>query len=118
MADATLGRKGEALAAKYYIDRGWLLLEHGYRTREGEIDLILYKDGTLVFAEVKTRRSTARMAPAEAVDARKRRRLIAAAGRYLQSSPYAEGTVRFDVVEVQPAEKGWQVHCIRNAFSC
>ena len=46
------GHIGEAIAAKYYQQRGWLLLNHNYRTRMGEIDLILYKDDTLVFAEV------------------------------------------------------------------
>ena len=50
-----IGRKGEALAAKYYMRRGYLLLNHNYRTRMGELDLVLYKDGQLVFAEVKTR---------------------------------------------------------------
>ena len=49
------GHIGEAIAAKYYQQRGWLLLNHNYRTRMGEIDLILYKDDILVFAEVKTR---------------------------------------------------------------
>ena len=39
----TVGHKGEAIAAKYYQQRGWLLLNHNYRTRMGEIDLILYK---------------------------------------------------------------------------
>ena len=43
------------MAAKYYIRRGYLLLNHNYRTRMGELDLILYKDGGVVFAEVKTR---------------------------------------------------------------
>lgn len=50
-----VGRTGEAVAAKYYQQRGWLLLNHNYRTRLGELDLILYKENTLVFAEVKTR---------------------------------------------------------------
>ena len=50
-----LGHTGEAVAAKYYIRRGYLLLNHNYRTRMGELDLILYKDGGVVFAEVKTR---------------------------------------------------------------
>lgn len=45
-----VGHKGEAIAAKYYQQRGWLLLNHNYRTRMGEIDLILYKENTLVFA--------------------------------------------------------------------
>ena len=52
-----IGRKGEALAAKYYMRRGYLLLNHNYRTRMGELDLVLYKDGQLVFAEVKTGRA-------------------------------------------------------------
>ena len=45
-----IGRKGEALAAKYYMRRGYLLLNHNYRTRMGELDLVLYKDGQLIFA--------------------------------------------------------------------
>lgn len=113
-----LGRTGEAVAAKYYRQRGYLLLGRNYRTRMGELDLILYKDGTLVFAEVKARTDAAGRAPAEAVDPRKQRRLILAAQHYLQHSPYADAPIRFDVVEVLPADGGWQVHCIRGAFEC
>ena len=110
------GQKGEAAAARYYLDRGCRLLAHNYRTRMGELDLILYKDGGLVFAEVKTRTSAAKARPADSVDSRKQRRLIAAAQFYLQRSPYTDAPVRFDVVEVMPVDGGWQVHCIRNAF--
>ena len=113
-----LGQKGEAVAAKYYRQKGYLLLNHNFRTRLGELDLILYKGGTLVFAEVKTRGTAHWGNPADAVDARKQARLIAAAQQYLQQSPYADATIRFDVVEVLPAENGWQVHCIKNAFEC
>ena len=49
------GRRGEAAAAKYYLDRGCRLLAHGYRTRQGELDLILEDRGVIVVAEVKTR---------------------------------------------------------------
>ena len=111
-----LGRTGEAVAAKYYIRRGYLLLNHNYRTRMGELDLILYKDDRIVIAEVKTRTRSDYARPAEAVDAHKQRRLIAAAKYYLQRSPYADAPARFDVVEVIPSEQGWQVHCIRDAF--
>ena len=111
-----LGHTGEAVAAKYYRQRGYLLLNHNYRTRMGELDLIPYKDGGLVFAEVKTRTSAVKARPADSVDCRKQRRLIGAAQFYLQRSPYADAPVRFDVVEVMPVDGGWQVHCIRNAF--
>ena len=58
-----VGHTGEAVAAKYYQQRGWLLLNHNYRTRLGELDLILYKGNTLVFAEVKTRTARCWTAP-------------------------------------------------------
>lgn len=117
MSRAEIGHTGEAIAAKYYIQRGYLLLNHNYRTRLGELDLILYKDNTVVFAEVKTRTSTVRAAPAEAVNPAKCRRLEAAAAQYLQRSPYADSHIRFDVVEVTPENGSWRVHCIQNAFS-
>lgn len=111
-----LGRKGEAVAARYYRQRGYLLLGHNYRTRLGELDLILYKDGMVVFAEVKTRSTQRRYEPAEAVDKHKQRRLLLAAQMYLRDSPFGDAPLRFDVVEVTPAAKGWQVHCILDAF--
>mgnify|MGYP001360810684 FL=1 len=108
MNRADLGHMGEAVAAKYYIRQGYLLLNHNYRTRMGELDLILYKADTIVFAEVKTRTSAQRAAPAEAVDYYKQQRLIAAAGQYLQQSPYADANIRSDEVEILPAGSGWQ----------
>lgn len=119
-ADKLLGQRGEAVAAKYYKQRGYLLLAHGYRTRMGEVDLVLYKGGTVVFAEVKTRAGIQKGTPAEAVDAHKQRRLIRAAQSFLQQSPYAGCPARFDVVEVRPPDficPSWQVHCIKNAFT-
>lgn len=117
MNAADLGRKGEAIAAKYYQQRGYLLLNHHYRTRMGELDLILYKDDTIVFSEVKTRQHQGAIRAMDAVNPHKQKRLVQAAGQYLQHSPYTDSTVRFDVVEVWPAETGWQVHCIQNAFT-
>ena len=115
-----IGKKGEALAAKYYIQRGYLLLNHNYCTRMGELDLILYKDGQLVFAEVKTRAGRMLDTPASAVDAHKQRRLILAAQYYLQHSPYADASIRFDVVEVTLSGGNGavlSVEHLKNAFS-
>lgn len=118
MTSAELGRRGEAAAAKYYQNNGYLLLNHNYRTRMGELDLILYKDDTIVFAEVKTRTEAGVIHGADAVNAHKRRCLILAAQYYLMHSPYADCSSRFDVVEVFPTEGGWKIHCIRDAFTC
>ena len=54
MNRADLGHMGEAVAAKYYIRQGYLLLNHNYRTRMGELDLILYKADTIVFDKTGT----------------------------------------------------------------
>ncbi|MBQ8648260.1 MAG: YraN family protein [Oscillospiraceae bacterium] len=117
MADRELGRTGEAVAARYYQKQGFCLLEHGFRTRMGELDLVVFKDDLLVIAEVKTRSSEAFLAPCEAVDLRKQQKILLATQQYLAQHPIlAECTIRFDVVEVVPQPGGWRVHCIPNAF--
>ena len=113
----TFGRKGEAAAARYYLYRGCRLLAHGYRTRMGELDLVLLEGETVVIAEVKARSETRRGPAAEAVGPAKQRRIVLASRRFLQQSGLAEHPVRFDVVEVTHAEGGGLlVHCIRGAF--
>lgn len=114
---AAFGRRGEAAAALYYQKRGCTLLAHNYRTRLGELDLVLLDGGTLVFAEVKTRGPNGWGAPCEAVGPQKRRKLLLAARQYLAASPYRDCPVRFDVVEITNAPGGGlAVHCIRGAF--
>lgn len=111
------GQKGEAAAARYYLDRGCSLLAHNYRTRMGELDLVLMEGNTVVIVEVKSRSETSRGPAAEAVGPAKQRRIILAARRFLQQSGLSEQPVRFDVAEVTPAAGGGLlVHCIRSAF--
>jgi putative endonuclease len=56
----TAGRRGEDLAAEHLERLGFQVLARNHRTRFGELDLVVYDGETLVFAEVKTRRSGAR----------------------------------------------------------
>ena len=114
------GQKGEAAAARYYLDRGCRLLAHNYRTRMGELDLVLREpDGTIVICEVKTRSQGMLQRPAAAVDPAKQHRLICAAQGYLQQTGQSEEPVRFDVAEVVPLDSGrWMVHIIKGAFLC
>ncbi len=119
MTRAELGQKGERIAAQYYINEGYTLLAHNYRTRMGELDLILRKGSLVVVCEVKTRTSAYKAPPAAAVDYHKQQRFVRAAQRYLQLSHQSECNVRFDVVEVTPRADGkWDVHCIKQAFEC
>lgn len=113
------GEAGERLAASDYRRAGYRVLEANYRTRQGEIDLIVRRGDTLVFAEVKTRGEHAIARPMESVTAQKQRRLILAAQHYLMAhAALAELSMRFDVVEViVPARGRPMVRRIENAFT-
>ena len=91
---------------------GLLLLERNWRCRFGEIDLIAEDGETVVFAEVRMRRSFNFGGAGESVTAAKRAKLLAAARLYLASRPQA--ACRFDVflVEGQAGDVRW----VRDAF--
>lgn len=112
-----LGPAGEAAAARHLEARGWRILERGYRTRAGEIDLIADDHGVLVFVEVKTRRGLRCGLPAEAVGARKRAHIVRVAQIYLMRCGAAEAACRFDVIEVLAMPGGtYRIHHLRDAF--
>lgn len=114
---ARLGRDGEEIAARHLERKGLRILERGFRTRTGEIDLVAEESGVLVFVEVKARSGLGCGRPADAVDARKRGRIVRAAHLWLARHGSCEAPCRFDVVEVlseggSPA----RVHHIPDAF--
>lgn len=102
-----LGRQGEQLAAEHLERLGFTILERNYRTRWGELDLVAFDGQTLVFCEVKTRRSDRFGSPAEAITPRKlaRMRVLAAAWLAARRPPYT-ADVRFDVVSVMRPVSG------------
>ena len=119
MDRAEVGRRGEAVAARFYQKQGCLLVAHNYSLLVGEIDLILRElDGTIVLCEVKTRSPDPLASPASAVTPAKQRRLIRAAKQYLQQTGQSDAPARFDVAEVTPLDSGrWMVHIIKGAFT-
>ncbi len=94
-----LGKLGEELAERHLRQKGYRTLERNFRTRYGEIDLVM-KDGEyLVFVEVKSRRSLVCGEPHEAIDGRKKDQLLKMAEEYLERNPFG-GDLRFDGVSV------------------
>lgn len=76
MADKdVLGRAGEDRAARYLEQQGFTVLARNWRSREGELDLVVADETSVVVVEVKTRRGDGFGHPFEAIDARKRARL-------------------------------------------
>ena len=103
-ARLSLGKHGEDLACRELRRRGYAVLARRYRTRWGEIDIVARDGDTLVFIEVKTRRSTGFGGPVAAVNFRKQRRLINMARSYLLGLAGPEPPCRFDVVGVTLTE--------------
>jgi putative endonuclease len=103
----TLGAAGELAVARWYENLGYTVLDRNWRCREGELDLVLGRDGGVVFCEVKTRRSAAFGAPVEAVTITKQRRLRVLAARWLADHPSTRARdLRFDVASVMAAPDG------------
>ncbi len=111
-----LGPLGEELAARFLKRKGYKILERNYRCPFGEVDIVALHRGTLVFVEVKTRKSLAFGHPAEAVDLRKQRRLQRIASCYLGQRRLGDIPVRFDVVALSLGENR-EFDLIQNAFS-
>jgi putative endonuclease len=107
-----LGREAEARAEAMLLAQGLTLVQRNYRCRGGEIDLIMRDGGTLVFVEVRYRRSERFGGAIASIDRRKQARLTAAAGYYLQRHP-SPLPCRFDVVAIGAGDR---VDWIRNAF--
>ena len=97
------GAWGEALAAEYLRKKRYQIVAAGYRSRFGEIDLIVKNHKYLVFVEVKLRKSDSFAKAFEYVDRRKQDRIRVTASIYLQHNP-TELQPRFDVIEIYAPE--------------
>ena len=116
MNNKHLGDRGESYAEDYLRRQGYRILTRNYRTKIGEIDLIADDHGTLVFIEVKTRSSVHYGVPAEAVNYKKKQKIIQTAYWYLYEQRRENTICRFDVLEVYAIGNNWNVHQIKGAF--
>ena len=94
-----VGAWGESLAASYLQRKKYKVLASGYRTRFGEIDLIVADKRFLIFVEVKLRKSNCFADAKEFVDYHKQNRIRTSAEIYLSQYP-TELQPRFDVIEI------------------
>ncbi|MBR1784062.1 MAG: YraN family protein [Bacteroidales bacterium] len=111
-----LGTTGEQMATRYLEGLHYTIIERNYRCGKYEADIIALDGDELVVVEVKTRSSTDFGTPQEAVDHRKRARLIRAASHYIGTHNRQENT-RFDVVAIVPGEGGFSINHIKDAFN-
>jgi putative endonuclease len=111
-----LGKTGEDLACRELERRGYSIIARRYRVRSGELDIIARDGPTLVFIEVKARDGRSFGDAAEAVIARKRRRIVRLAVDYVMRQHLANVPCRFDVVSIQFEAGEPAVEIFQNAF--
>ena len=111
-----VGRAGEDRAAQHLEDLGYRVLARNVRAGGVEIDLVVSRGGVVVFVEVKARRGRRHGAAEEAVDGRKRARLVRGAAAWLAGQPRRYRRARFDVVACELEGGAWHVRHWPGAF--
>jgi len=103
------GRSGEDLAASFFSDKGFLIVDRNWRCRLGEIDLIVRKGDEWRFVEVKTRSSAAFGFPEESFTRRKREHLYRAIEVYAAKQGIAESQIHADVLAIMINDRDFDV---------
>ena len=113
------GIVGEETAASFLIARGFRILERNFRCKGGEVDIIARDpaDKSLVFIEVKARRTLTYGVPQLAVTPFKQRQISKAALTWLAKNRQHDQNARFDVIAIMLDGGGQhQIEHIVNAF--
>ena len=102
-----LGARAEDTACEYLQNQGLKLKDRNYRTRRGEIDLVMQSKDTIIFVEVRYRSSNQYGSPGDSITLAKRQKIIAAAQEYLISQGYGSDTpTRVDAILITPPPAG------------
>ena len=94
-----IGDLGEDLAADFLQKKGYSVIERNFRFKRAEIDIIAEKEDTLVFVEVKLRKSLSHGHPEDSVDNAKMRLYTDAAEHYLEIINWNR-EIRFDIISI------------------
>lgn len=116
-AHLLIGQIAEQTALAFLKSKGLELLVQNYRFKTGEIDIIMRDQDTLVFVEVRYRKSNRHGSGAESVTFSKRKRIINTAKHYLLTKKYTDKLCRFDVISASgQTHDGMKLDWIKNAF--
>jgi putative endonuclease len=111
------GQEGEAEAERYLRRKGYRILARNVRSPLGELDLVAEDGQTLVFIEVKARRTGGFGGAIHAVHRQKQQKLVRLASQFLAQRHWIERSCRFDVVLLEATETAaFRVEHIQNAF--
>ena len=116
-AKQAFGELGERIAERWLRRQGWRVVQRRYRSGHRDIDLVVERDGTVAFVEVKARRGSQFGDPVKAVNWNKQRQLIRSAATWIDRHGKPSECYRFDVVGVLVEGERVRVRHIANAFS-
>lgn len=116
MHHLTSGQQAEQQACAYLLDKGLTHKESNYRCTLGEIDLVMMDNNTLVFVEVRYRKSCAFGSPAETIDTHKQHKLILTAQHYLSVKRKHHSACRFDIISLHGSIHSAKIEWIEHAF--
>jgi putative endonuclease len=112
------GRDGEERAAAFLAALGFTIVARNVRASAGEIDLVALEDETLVFCEIRTRRSVGQGGALESVTAQKQRQVVRVAEYFLARHPHLHARpIRFDVVAIDLHGDDIAITHVRDAFT-
>ena len=102
------GKKAEDVACSFLQKNGLKLIERNYHCRYGEIDIIMKDDDTIVFIEVRYRKTINYGGAEASVDKNKQQKLVFTANHYIQKYSVSQ-PMRFDVVAIYPNESPYWI---------
>ncbi len=112
-----MGNRSEDIALEHLQQKGYRLVERNFQCKTGEIDLIMQKGDTLVFAEVRSRTGTQYGEPSESVNRRKQDKIRRTAKYYLYQNRRLERCYcRFDVISIVWNNGAYTIEWIPDAF--
>lgn len=103
-----VGTKTEELACTYLKNQGLRIVAMNFRSKFGEVDIVAYDNETLVFVEVKYRKTASSGFPEEAVDYRKINNICRVCDYYRVRHKVPDNIqIRFDVVAIEGDKVRW-----------
>jgi putative endonuclease len=117
VARQALGELGERIAERWLRRRGWRIVQRRFRSGHRDIDLVVERDATVAFVEVKARKGAEFGGPVQAVNHRKRKQLERSAMVWIDRHGREAESYRFDVVGVLLDGAEVRICHVENAFS-
>lgn len=116
-ATQEFGELGEQIAERWLKRHGWRVVQRRFRNGHRDIDLVVEREGTVAFVEVKARRGQAFGDPIEAVNWAKQRELVRSASVWIERHGRPSDSYRFDVIGVLVEGDRVRVRHVPNAFT-